>query len=121
MQIDGNVGVFAINMTACGVASLSDSEMLALVKQGYFDGYKYFGAQPTIIELDRFAKQRSITYENEKIIPVPYDTIGNYDKYVYEPDKYELTLSEISYSLNCPKEFNVRFGQVQEGINDNIT
>jgi hypothetical protein len=38
MQVDGNAGVFAINMTALGIASYTEAQMLDLVRSGYFDG-----------------------------------------------------------------------------------
>lgn len=40
MEVDGNAGVFAINMTALGIASYTEAQMLDLVRGGYFDGLK---------------------------------------------------------------------------------
>jgi hypothetical protein len=38
LELDGNAGVFAINMTALGIASYTEAQMLDLVRSGYFDG-----------------------------------------------------------------------------------
>jgi hypothetical protein len=38
LEVDGNAGVFAINMTALGIASYTEAQMLDLVRSGYFDG-----------------------------------------------------------------------------------
>jgi hypothetical protein len=38
ISVDGNAGVFAINMTALGIASYTEAQMLDLVRSGYFDG-----------------------------------------------------------------------------------
>ena len=38
MEVDGNAGVFAINMTALGIADYTEEQMLDLVRGGYFDG-----------------------------------------------------------------------------------
>jgi hypothetical protein len=38
IEVDGNAGVFAINMTALGIASYTEAQMLDLVRSGYFDG-----------------------------------------------------------------------------------
>jgi hypothetical protein len=38
MEVDGNAGVFAINMTALGIESYTEAQMLSLVRQGYFEG-----------------------------------------------------------------------------------
>lgn len=40
MQIDGNAGVFAINMTALGIEDYTEEQMLDLVRSGYFDEMK---------------------------------------------------------------------------------
>lgn len=40
MEVDGNAGVFAINMTALGIESYTEAQMLDLVRGGYFDGLK---------------------------------------------------------------------------------
>lgn len=37
MEVDGNAGVFAINMTTLGIEHLSESQMLELVRAGYFE------------------------------------------------------------------------------------
>ena len=38
MEIDGNAGVFAINMTALGIEDYTEAQMLDLVRGGYFEG-----------------------------------------------------------------------------------
>lgn len=40
MEVDGNAGVFAINMTALGIESFTEEQMLDLVRSGYFEGLK---------------------------------------------------------------------------------
>lgn len=39
-EIDGNAGVFSINMTANGIEDYTETQMLNLVHGGYFDGTK---------------------------------------------------------------------------------
>ena len=39
-QVDGNAGVFAIDMTALGIEDYTEEQMLELVRGGYFDGIK---------------------------------------------------------------------------------
>jgi len=38
MEIDGNAGVFAIDMTDLGITDYTEAQMLDLVQQGYFEG-----------------------------------------------------------------------------------
>ncbi len=38
MEVDGNAGVFAINMTALGIEDYTEEQMLNLVRNGYFEG-----------------------------------------------------------------------------------
>jgi hypothetical protein len=38
MEVDGNAGVFAINMTALNIESYTEAQMLDLVRSGYFEG-----------------------------------------------------------------------------------
>jgi hypothetical protein len=40
MEVDGNAGVFAINMTALGIEDYTEEQMLDLVRGGYFEGVK---------------------------------------------------------------------------------
>lgn len=40
MDVDGTAGVFAINMTALGISTYTEAQMLDLVRQGYFEGKK---------------------------------------------------------------------------------
>ena len=37
-EVDGNAGVFAINMTTLGIESFTEAQMLDLVRNGYFEG-----------------------------------------------------------------------------------
>lgn len=38
MEVDGNAGIFAINMTALGIEDFTEAQMLDLVRSGYIDG-----------------------------------------------------------------------------------
>ena len=40
LEIDGNAGVFAINMTASGIEDYTEEQMLEIVRQGYWEGTK---------------------------------------------------------------------------------
>jgi len=40
MEIDGNAGIFVINMTALGIEHYTEAQMLDLVRQGYWEGTK---------------------------------------------------------------------------------
>lgn len=40
MEVDGNVGVFAINMTSCGIEDYTEEQMLNIVRNGYWEGTK---------------------------------------------------------------------------------
>jgi len=40
IEVDGNTGVFAINMTANGIEDFTEEQMLDLVRQGYWEGTK---------------------------------------------------------------------------------
>jgi len=42
IEVDGTIGVFAIDMTDLGIEDYSEAEMLELVQQGYFEGVKTF-------------------------------------------------------------------------------
>lgn len=48
MEVDGNYGVFGINMTELGIELYSDEKMLDLVRQGYFEGLTSVSKDTTV-------------------------------------------------------------------------
>jgi len=41
MEVDGETGIFAVNLTKLGLTSLTDEELLEKIRQGYFEGLTY--------------------------------------------------------------------------------
>lgn len=62
----------------------------------------------------------STTYDNMLLLNIPYYLIQNEDGFIYDDSAKTLIISEIEYSLNYPKEVNVKFGELQRDITDSI-
>lgn len=85
-EVDGNIGIFAINMTVLGIDNYTEQQMLDLIKQGYFEGF--LSVNNPIIEikdsLDQIISQTVFTDTNIKSVFGVKDTIqlisGKYEE-----------------------------------------
>lgn len=144
MEVDGNAGVFAINMTALGIESYTEAQMLEYVRNGYFEGTQHAGSNRLVSEgKNRFDKSKvidgyyidsdgsistssssgvseliKIKFNAEYIFNTPDGGLERYA--LYDVNKNKISVS--SYSLANSKQFNsgsARYVRLQYQVSSN--